>query len=245
MIIAGNKNAAPEAEDLLRQAGNPATVPNVPGIGPAEYRTGTKAIREVFLERLVRAKGLDRVEKEIDGITMPTPAAVLAAACRLADGDGHEPGLGELLLVDVGGATTDVHSVAEGLPTRPEVFLRGLPEPRVKRSVEGDLGLRSSAEALLELASPAVVARLAGLSEEQVRRGAERRRREPGYLPVEEDERRLDEALGRLAVQIAVTGMGPLKIPTPYGATYRREGPDRSQRRHRYRRISSTGCRPG
>ena len=80
----------------------------------------------------------------------------------------------------------------------------------------------------MELASPAVVARLAGLSEEQVRRGAERRRREPGYLPVEEDERRLDEALGRLAVQIAVTRhAGSIeKIPTPYGVSYIQTGKD-------------------
>src|SRR5690554_1627341 len=131
------------------------------------------------MELPVRATGLDRVEKDIDGITVPTAAAVLAAACRLADGDGRTPGLGELLLVDVGGATTDVHSVAEGVPTRPDVFLRGLPEPRVKRSVEGDLGLRSSAEALLEISSPTVVARLAGLSEERVREGTAKRRRQP------------------------------------------------------------------
>jgi uncharacterized protein (TIGR01319 family) len=230
VIIAGNKNAAPEAGDLLRKAGKPCyRVPNVlPELGRLNIEPAQKAIREVFLERLVRAKGLDRVEKEIDGITMPTPAAVLAVACRLAGGDGHTPGLGELLLVDVGGATTDVHSVAEGFPTRPDVFLRGLPEPRVKRSVEGDLGLRSSAEALLEISSPAVAARLAGLSEERVRRGAEKRRRQPGYLPVEEDERRLDEALARLAVQTAVTRhAGSIeKIPTPYGISYIQTGKD-------------------
>ena len=230
VIIAGNKSAAPEAEDLLRGAGKPCyRVANVlPELGRLNIEPAQKAIREVFLERLVRAKGLDRVEKEIDGITMPTPAAVLAAACRLADGDGRTPGLGELLLVDVGGATTDVHSVAEGLPTRPEVFLRGLPEPRVKRSVEGDLGLRASAEALLEVASPAVVARLAGLSEERVREGAEKRRRQPGYLPVDEDERRLDEALAYLAVKIAVTRhAGSIeKVVTPYGVSYLQTGKD-------------------
>ena len=116
VIIAGNKNAAPEAGDLLRKAGKPCyRVPNVlPELGRLNIEPAQKAIREVFLERLVRAKGLDRVEKEIDGITMPTPAAVLAVACRLAGGAGHTPGLGVLLVGDVGGATTAVVSVAEG-----------------------------------------------------------------------------------------------------------------------------------
>lgn len=230
VIIAGNKNAAPEAEFLLRRAGKVCyRTPNVlPELGKLNIEPAQKAIREIFLERLVRAKGLDLVEKEIDGITMPTPAAVLEAACRLADGDGRTAGWGELLLVDVGGATTDIHSVAEGLPAQPEVFLRGLTEPRVKRSVEGDLGLRSSAEALLEICSPTAVARLAGLSEEKVRKGAEKRRQEPGYLPVEEDECRLDEALACLAVQAAVTRhAGRIeKIPTPYGVSYLQTGKD-------------------
>ena len=80
----------------------------------------------------------------------------------------------------------------------------------------------------MEISSPAVAARLAGLSEERVRRGAEKRRRQPGYLPVEEDERRLDEALARLAVQTAVTRhAGSIeKIPTPYGISYIQTGKD-------------------
>ena len=44
--------------------------------------------------------------------------------------------------VDIGGATTDVHSIASGEPCRAGVIPQGLPEPRVKRTVEGDLGMR-------------------------------------------------------------------------------------------------------
>ncbi|MEK7861062.1 MAG: glutamate mutase L, partial [Chloroflexota bacterium] len=39
-----------------------------------------------------------------------------------------------------------------GQPTRPGVIARGLPEPEVKRTVEGDLGIRWNAPALLEAA---------------------------------------------------------------------------------------------
>jgi hypothetical protein len=47
--------------------------------------------------------------------------------------------LGDVMTVDVGGATTDVHSVTEGSPGYAK--LRVAPEPRSKRTVEGDLGV--------------------------------------------------------------------------------------------------------
>ena len=59
--------------------------------------------------------------------------------------------LGELLVVDVGGATTDVHSVARGTPARSDTIVSGLPEPYEKRTVEGDLGLKHNIETLCEL----------------------------------------------------------------------------------------------
>src|SRR3546814_12577374 len=55
-----------------------------------------------------------------------------------------------LLLVDVGGATTDVHSVCSGEPAQSDVIVQGLPEPYVKRTVEGDLGMRHNAAAIVE-----------------------------------------------------------------------------------------------
>ena len=79
---------------------------------------------------------------------MPTPAAVLEAARLLSLGTGSEAGWGDLMVVDVGGATTDVHSIGEGRPREPGVILKGLPEPVAKRTVEGDLGMRVSAPSL-------------------------------------------------------------------------------------------------
>ena len=64
------------------------------------------------------------------------------AARLLADRYGDVEGLGELMIIDIGGATTDVHSVAEGKSAWNAVNQMGLPEPYVKRTVEGDLGLR-------------------------------------------------------------------------------------------------------
>ena len=47
---------------------------------------------------------------------MPTPAAVLAAGTLLSEGSATQKGLGKLMMVDVGGATTDVYSFNENKP---------------------------------------------------------------------------------------------------------------------------------
>jgi uncharacterized protein (TIGR01319 family) len=88
----------------------------------------------------------------IGEVAMPTPSAVLEAAKLIADGAHEEPGLGELLLVDVGGATTDVYSLAKGAPTKEGVTTAGLPEPYAKRTVEGDLGLFHNLDTLSVIA---------------------------------------------------------------------------------------------
>ncbi|HEY8414155.1 MAG TPA: glutamate mutase L, partial [Thermaerobacter sp.] len=118
IVVAGNRDAAPAAADLLRRAGKSVrVVENVlPRLDTLNVEPARAAIREVFLERIAIAEGWERVQAEVDGVLMPTPAAVLRGAELLAGGAGGEPGLGEVVVVDVGGATTDVHSVAAGLP---------------------------------------------------------------------------------------------------------------------------------
>lgn len=230
IIVAGNKCVSHELAGLLRAAGKEAVVvPNVlPELGKVNIEPAQREIRRLFLERIVHAKGLDEVARSIDGILMPTPAAVLRAAELLAKGAGSNPGWGELLLVDVGGATTDVHSLADGAPSRPEMIRRGLPEPYAKRTVEGDLGMRYSASALVESCGAERVADLAGLPVEQVLAGVDKRGRDVGFLPGSPEEARLDEALGRLAVTTAVSRhAGVLETHyTPFGASYVLRGKD-------------------
>ncbi|HBG01300.1 MAG TPA: MutL protein, partial [Firmicutes bacterium] len=64
------------------------------------------------------AKGLSKASRLIDGIFMPTPAAVLRAGQLLSQGTAITKGWGDCLIVDVGGATTDVHSLGHGMPTK-------------------------------------------------------------------------------------------------------------------------------
>jgi uncharacterized protein (TIGR01319 family) len=116
-------------------------------VGPAQ-----QIIREIFVDHIVKAKGLSDAQDYVKRNIIPTPMASLLAAALLANGSASEPGIGSLLVVEIGGATTNIHSVSDNEPVTQQTVLRGLPEPRVKRTVEGDLGIRWNSHTLFELA---------------------------------------------------------------------------------------------
>ncbi len=153
IVVAGNRDASDEIDGLF--AGSDRTVvfaANVlPEIGTLSVDACREAIRRIFVSHIIKAKGIDRALALVDEAIIPTPSAVLKAAVLLADGLAAEEGLGELMVVDVGGATTDVYSIARGIPTRSDVMAHGLPEPYAKRTVEGDLGVRHNIDTLLEM----------------------------------------------------------------------------------------------
>ena len=149
-MIAGNQAIAPDVTQILR-AGNKETLPvdNVmPKAGMLAVESAREAIRKLFMERITHAKGLDEV-KEFVAVVLPTPMAVLEGIRLGADGTADQAGWGDMLLVDVGGATTDVHSIGFGPPAGENVIKRGLDESYAKRTVEGDLGIRFNAGTIL------------------------------------------------------------------------------------------------
>lgn len=197
IVVAGNKDATDEIERLFDGAAlDYRLVDNVmPELGRLEVGPCREAIREVFIDRIVRAKGLDEARELIGGVVMATPAAVLKAATLLARGCASEAGLGDLVAIDVGGATTDVYSISDGLPTGRAVRLRGLPEPYAKRTVEGDLGVRHNIDTLHEIAD----SRRVTLDNAAVAAF----RAEASRLPRTDAERATDSALARLAAEVS------------------------------------------
>jgi uncharacterized protein (TIGR01319 family) len=154
VIIAGNKIVAQEAQSFLHMAGKYAVIAEnvLPELDRLNVEPARAAIRDIFMQRITHAKGLDKAQALVGDIIMPTPMAVLKGAALLAQGTEGEGGLGDLIIVDVGGATTDVHSVGNGYSSRQGVIIKGLPEPYIKRTVEGDLGIRYNARSILEIA---------------------------------------------------------------------------------------------
>lgn len=206
VLYAGNKDAADEAEDVLRGAGKDVVVTEnvLPELGRLNVEPARAAIREVFMRRIVEAKGIHRARELVGDILMPTPMAVLHAATLLGQGTRDEPGLGDLVVVDVGGATTDVHSVAHGTPSDASWVPKGLPEPYAKRTVEGDLGLRINAGSILEAVGDGRIAAQAGLPRESVRVAIEHFTRQTATVPATAADYALDVALARAAVEVAV-----------------------------------------
>ena len=213
IIVAGNKSARDELEEIFENTDkNIIYAKNVmPEFGVLDIDPVNEKIRELFINRITEAKGISGVQKTIGKVLMPTPSAVLEAAKLIADGVmGKYNGLGELLLVDVGGATTDVYTVASGVPARDDVNVVGLREPYAKRTVEGDLGLFHNLDTLSEIACKTGDEEIESL-------------RETLSIPKGDEQRSLQMTLTRIAVKTAVsrhvgradvvmTGNGPVTV---------------------------------
>jgi uncharacterized protein (TIGR01319 family) len=145
VVYAGNVTARAEIADIFREAGiRFYTVENVyPRVDELVVEPARKVIQEVFEEHITRAPGMDTIRKMVKGTIMPTPGAVMEAS-KLLHGS-----MGDLVCLDVGGATTDVHSVAAGSPEIQAILES--PEPFAKRTVEGDLGIHRNASNVYEL----------------------------------------------------------------------------------------------
>ncbi len=205
IVIAGNRTAARQCERILEGC-EVYVCPNVmPKFGTLNAEPTQKQIREIFLTRIIQAKGLSKAAELLSDIMMPTPSAVLAAMQLLADGCEGEKGIGELVAVDVGGATTDIYSIAEGMPDHMNTVYKGLPEPYAKRTVEGDIGMRYSIQGIVDAAGMDKICRLSGLTEDRVTELVEDLKVNTDKVPAGGDDlEKLDFALASSAVAEAV-----------------------------------------
>ncbi|MDO9210618.1 MAG: methylaspartate mutase accessory protein GlmL [Deltaproteobacteria bacterium] len=206
IVIAGNKVAADEVNDILSFSGKTTLVTDnvMPEVNVLNVEPARAMIRKVFIERIIEAKGLKKAEEFVEGILMPTPTAVLSAAQLLSQGTASERGLGDLVVVDIGGATTDVHSIGLGNPVQAGVVCKGLPEPMAKRTVEGDLGIRYNASFILKLCGQERILKNARFSHPDLLQKLQSLSRSVETLPRSEEGRDLDFALAACAAQAAM-----------------------------------------
>ncbi|SDM13751.1 GlmL-related ornithine degradation protein [Halarsenatibacter silvermanii] len=139
LIYAGNEAIQDEIRELLEDSSLEILITeNVyPKIDQLNIEPTRELIHEVFARHIVRAPGMEKIEEWLTAEMMPTPGAVMEAARLLKNR------LGNLVVFDVGGATTDVHSVCEESGEVRDMMVN--PEPEAKRTVEGDLGVYRSA----------------------------------------------------------------------------------------------------
>ncbi len=207
VVAAGNADAHDQVVRILRNGGvQVSSTANVlPRIGVLAPTPAREAIREVFIRHVIGGKHLSQRTDLSTFVRAATPDAVLAGVELLADGwvdDGSStPGVGDVVLVDVGGATTDVYSVVT--PDEESEVHREVVETLWRsRTVEGDLGVRWNAVGIVDAA---VKERLVDDDEAALLRpAAERRAAEPGLLPTDEQEAAVDVRLATLAVTAAL-----------------------------------------
>jgi uncharacterized protein (TIGR01319 family) len=149
VVYAGNSAVCGDSRELLEQAGFRVRLTNnvYPAVDELDIVPARAVIHDAFEEHIIHAPGMERIGEIVNGRILPTPGAVLLAAERLA------VDLGDLVVVDVGGATTDVHSITDGSPEYAAIQTE--PQAHSRRTVEGDLGTFVSASHVAAMMSAA------------------------------------------------------------------------------------------
>ncbi|WP_327028300.1 glutamate mutase L [Micromonospora sp. NBC_01740] len=199
VVLAGNVDVRDDLHAVLAAAGVPVTVADnvLPRIGVLAPASARSAIREVFLRHVIGGKRLSRGPRFARLVRAATPDAVLTGVEVLADTLG-----GDLVVVDVGGATTDVYSVLtpDERATGPGREVAG--SLWRARTVEGDLGMRWSAPGVVRAAVEERL--LTDAQGDDLAAGAAVRAGDPGFLPVGDTERAVDARIAALAATVAL-----------------------------------------
>ena len=145
VIYAGNIENQDEIKNTFSDyRGRLVIVDNVyPRIDDLQIASARKIIQAVFEDNIIHAPGMEHIRDMVDGSIVPTPGSVMLAAEIL------EENIGDLVVIDVGGATTDIHSVTSGSEEISRILIS--PEPHAKRTVEGDLGIYLNKKNVLQL----------------------------------------------------------------------------------------------
>jgi hypothetical protein len=134
----------------------------MPEVNTFHIEVVNEAIRELFQTVIIRGKGFDVVEAYMDEKFIPTPRAAFRGINLLAKGYGDQAGLGNLMALDIGGATTDFYSNVLDNPLYAypgrdhakrlkRTILKTPNTPLAYRRVEGKYGLAYNAENIKEI----------------------------------------------------------------------------------------------
>ncbi|ACB85721.1 glutamate mutase L [Natranaerobius thermophilus] len=214
VIIAGNIKAQKKAAQILEDGGvNYTRVSNImPTIHELKVTEARDAIHREFIKQITEAKGSDQLVKELStSQIVPTPGAVLLGAELLAKGTYKDEGLGGVVVVDLGGATTDVHSILpelEELEDEEKGLVVSNEKQEAYRTVEGNLGLRVSALGVIETMHPKNILSKSNLDpneyEEGFRNYCNYIEENTNHVATNEQEELFDSLLAETAVEVAL-----------------------------------------
>ncbi|MBS7527748.1 glutamate mutase L [Fusibacter paucivorans] len=196
VIYAGNCENVQAIRDMFDAVGKGeqlyATENVYPKIDTLNVMPTRRIIQSVFETHIVKAEGMARIREMVDDRILPTPGAVMQSAQILSEI------MPDLMVVDLGGATTDVHSVTSGNPEILKMLLS--PEPVAKRTVEGDLGVYVNAAKLIAMIGENKLMQLLSMDSQALSALIETH----VLIPKNEQETAYIHALAQAAVQAAV-----------------------------------------
>jgi uncharacterized protein (TIGR01319 family) len=205
VIVACNREVADAVVSIFRTTGRTVSVVDnlMPRVGAIAIDAARVEIMSTFLTHVIRGKNLSARPGFLDTITTATPEAVLSATRLLTRGTSMTPGLGDVVVVDVGGATTDVHSVTSTVPSTR--CRRGplLPMSEDTRTVHGDLGMRAGAVGVVDVDRAWLMAR-SGRTNAEWELEAQRRAADPTWLADSPADVFTEELLGSSCVSQAL-----------------------------------------
>lgn len=221
VVVAGNIDTHEEIRDIFNKADVPCdfTENVMPTTNTINYRPLRKTIGDLFIKTIAHAKGIDLLSQDFE-ILLPTPVAVQKAMSVYAK---HLDKV--ILSVDIGGATTDIHSIGKTYYGEENVISPPIDEPYEKRTVEGDMGMRYSATALYESVGDEPFLKF-GIKDAKEK--TEFRFNHTNYIPDNEEDLFFDNALCYIATHTSLTRhVGHIKkIKTPTRTIYEQYGKD-------------------
>lgn len=188
VIYAGNKDARELVREILKEKVELFMVDNIrPVLERENLLPAREKIHELFLEHVMaQAPGYKKLMSWTDAPIMPTPGAVGSIMKRIADEQNIE-----ILGVDIGGATTDIFSVFQG------VF---------NRTVSANLGMSYSISNVFAEAGIANIMRWVPfkMDEIELANRVKNKMIRPTTIPQSAQELVLEQAIAREALRLAL-----------------------------------------
>ena len=196
VIYAGNIAVADDVKLIFESYSkekNLHVVPNVyPKIDILNIEPTREVIQDIFEKHITEAKGMEKIREMVNGPIIPTPGAVMKASKILKDE------IGDLVTIDVGGATTDIHSVTEGTEKVNKILVE--PEPVAKRTVEGDLGVFINKKNIVDIIKIEKLEKELNMSSEDIEKFTD----SDIAIPQTEEHKRFIERLTKEAVIVSI-----------------------------------------
>ncbi len=186
IVYCGNIENREEIKEILKDE-ELYIIDNVyPSIDELNVEPARRIIQEAFEKNIIKAPGMSKIKEMVKGSIMPTPGAVMESTKILYDI------IGDILVFDVGGATTDVHSVTEGSSVVLDMLIN--PEPKAKRTVEGDIGIFINSKNVIDLMD---IRDLGGVTKEYIKDHIK-------AIPIEKEDINASIMLTKKAMDVAI-----------------------------------------